>query len=168
LAVRIIDTPEFQGLAGLRQVGFSDLVYEGSPSHSLSMKGSPARVLYLMLFDPNSKLAAVFHRAETRWIGDVPNDNLRRLIDVILNWKEKIEPPEGLEKLLDKEIEKAKRALRMKRPGRRWSALNCSGHAEFLRERLFIPFMRDVIGNTICSNTDLPSSTRTAFRRRVG
>jgi hypothetical protein len=88
--------------------------------------------LYLKLFDPNSKLAAVFDRAETRWIGDVPNDNLRRLIDVILNWKEKIEPPEGLEKLLDKEIEKAKRALRMKRPGRRWSALNCSGHAEFL------------------------------------
>jgi HD superfamily phosphohydrolase len=103
--------------------------------------------LHLMLFDKSSELANVFE-APKPWIGDISNNILRRLIYVILNWKEKIEPPEGFAKLLEKEIKRnseSSEALSRLRDLQAW-------YAEFRRDKLFGPFMSDIIGNTICSD----------------
>jgi HD superfamily phosphohydrolase len=107
-----------------------------------------------MLFDPASELAAVFDRAAAPWIGDIPNEVLQRLIYVILNWKERIDPPEGFEKILEREIEQAREQPAGEATEKALKRLEQLGvwHAEFLRDRLFHPFMSDIIGNTICSD----------------
>lgn len=61
--------------------------------------------LYEMLFSGASELAAVFDKDEP-WVGEIPNERLRRLIYVVLSWKEHIEPPYGFETVLEKEIGK--------------------------------------------------------------
>jgi uncharacterized protein len=238
LAVALIDAPEFQRLAGLRQLGFSDVVYRGAThtrfQHSVGtyfvcrtmlrrvvqnherlqlvhpgdlisadFRVAPANSglspnlttpqskwrgltevvsiaallhdighvpyghtledeftgiypkhdglggsrVYEMLFSDQSSLAKVFSEAQPLWIEKISNDALRRLIYVILSWKESIDPPFGFQKLIADKISELK-------PGPEKERLEklSSWHQEFARDGLFHPFMSDVVGNTICAD----------------
>lgn len=238
LAVALIDTPEFQRLSGLCQLGFSDLVYRGAShtrfEHSLGsyfvcrtmlrrivqnherlMLEHPGSFIsaqyrmvpdnaglastvttfqsrwrgltevvsaatlihdlghvpyghtledeftgiypkhdglggvrvYEMLFSEKSSLAAVFSETQPRWIEKIPNETLRRIIYVLLSWKESIEPPYGFQLLLDKRISQLDDTPEKERLGKLKS-----WHQELTRDGLFHPFISDVVGNTICAD----------------
>jgi hypothetical protein len=113
--------------------------------------------LYCMLFDSASELAAVFNISEP-WIGELPNETLRRLIYVTLNWKEDIDQRFGFDRLLQNEIENKGKASKSTRdpegakPSLERLTLLSKWHSDFVRDKLFSPFMSDIIGNTICSD----------------
>jgi HD superfamily phosphohydrolase len=244
LAVAVIDSPEFQRLGGLRQLGFSDVVYRGArhsrlehsigtylicrqimrrivqnherlnlehPGKHVSAKYRqfPANSeldpttnslqarwrglmevvsvaalvhdighvpfghtledeftgiflrhdrlagprLFEMLFSESSTLAKVFSDSPP-WLTGITNEEIRQLIYVILNWKEKIEPLQNFESILKDEIDAAQARkgagdshLKRLRKLEHW-------YAEFSKgdEPLFQPFMSDIIGNTICGD----------------
>ena len=61
--------------------------------------------LHSMLFEESSELAQVFSDdLHEPWIKGLKNSDLRKLIYLILNWKEKIEPPTSFAKLLESEL----------------------------------------------------------------
>ena len=113
-----------------------------------------------MLFDSRSELAAVIQERQEPWVGKIPNVRLGQLIYVILNWKEGIDAREGFNTLLQKEIEEIEKQLPSDAKSKvlehrgqlqRLQDLK-TWHAEFLKDKLFHPFMSDIIGNTICSD----------------
>jgi HD superfamily phosphohydrolase len=107
--------------------------------------------LYTMLFDPRSELAQVFdNNTRPSWMYALSNEELRRLIFVILSFKEHIEEDsykyKPFAKLIDEEIERSKgRVLTRLKDLKAW-------HEGFSTERLYHPFMSDVVGNTICAD----------------
>ena len=99
-----------------------------------------------MLFDEASGLAAVFSDEREQWIEKLTNTELRQLIYVVLSWKESVDPPHGFEKEIEKNLEGAEADV-----AKRLTELR-TWHSKFTAERLFHPFMSDVVGNTICAD----------------
>jgi hypothetical protein len=99
-----------------------------------------------MLFNESSALAKVFSDAREPWLQKLTNKELRQLIYLILSWKEDIEVPCGFDGVLEKALGKTKgEDARKLEQLRDW-------HQQFLGEKLFHPFMSDVVGNTICAD----------------
>ena len=108
--------------------------------------------LYWMLFHEQSELADVFSEQRARWIGGLKNEDVCRLIYVILSWKEDIRNEDnhvdvGFREVLDSELQKCGTGNRAERlvALRTW-------HAAFVEGQLFHPFMSDAIGDTICAD----------------
>lgn len=114
--------------------------------------------LYQMLFNEQSELSKVFSDSDTnpKWLPGIQKDigiknsELAQLIYVILSWKEEIEPPVSFNALLRRELKKLNKVEDSERRKRLikirlW-------HRKFKREKLFHPFMSDVVGNTICAD----------------
>jgi uncharacterized protein len=108
--------------------------------------------LHSMLFDEeHSELARVFAESHDQWLPQLSNSELRKLIYVILSFKERIEDDGSFTsflELLRKAIENAPKSSATER---RLLALQ-SWHQGFAKDRLFHPFMSDVIANTICAD----------------
>jgi HD superfamily phosphohydrolase len=244
IAIAIIDSPESQRLAGLRQLGFADVAYRGArhsrfehsvgtyfisrtimrrivqnherlglehpgktisnmfmfpPRNSDLKKGtitshskwrglqevvSSAALLhdlghvpfghtledeftglferhdslagprfYEMLFNESSDLSKVFSDTTDKWLPALSNEDFRRLIYVILSWKERVtDTPAGFDALLDKELNKElSKNPRDDSTCERLRNLKV-WHAAFTSGGLFHPFMSDIVGNTICAD----------------
>jgi len=109
--------------------------------------------LYELLFNKESGLRRVFSDSIPKWIkgvGDgkgLSNEDLARLIYVILSWKERVVPRCGFERLIDEQIEKKPTGQSLKRLEdlKQW-------HSDFKARKMFHPFISDVIANTICAD----------------
>ncbi len=104
--------------------------------------------LHGMLFDESSELAQVFSDDMHKpWIPGLKNSDLRKLIYLILNWKEKIDPPTSFAKLLQAELAEAKNEGNQQRLQQLQDI-----YKDMTDRRLFHPFMSDIVGNTICAD----------------
>jgi HD superfamily phosphohydrolase len=104
--------------------------------------------LYQMLFDQDSELAAVFSEAAPQWLDYISNETLRKVIYVLLSWKEHVDGPASFEAILDDE---AGRLLHGSTEHFRIDQLR-EWYRELGEDKLFHPFMSDVVGNTICAD----------------
>src|SRR2546425_3507535 len=103
-----------------------------------------------MLFDEDSELARVFSDTASPWLDRLSNEDLRRLIFVILSWKEDVERGVGFPQLLAEAIGEAEKSgrgddLQRLQSLRTW-------HSDLERRTLFHPFLSDLVGNTICAD----------------
>jgi hypothetical protein len=109
--------------------------------------------LWEMFFNESSGLAKVLSREGENWLEDLTNQEIRRLLFVILSWKDQTDPACGFGHLLELELKKRQGSkkphdlLQVQRleQVREW-------HKDFVGRRLFHPFMSDVVGNTICAD----------------
>jgi hypothetical protein len=100
-----------------------------------------------MMFNESSDLAGVFSNARGSWLKGIRNEDLRRLIYVILSWRESIRPPLSFESLLAQHLSRDKNGEERERLKNLQS-----WHSEFAAAQMFHPFMSDIIGNTICAD----------------
>ena len=112
--------------------------------------------LYELMFNQRSNLRALFSRPDVMWICEpsnktgIKNEELAQLIYVILNWKEKVNPPTSFETLLQQE--KRKLNSTSSNPKRERLENLEKWYLSFKRRSMFHPFMSDIIGNTICAD----------------
>jgi HD superfamily phosphohydrolase len=104
--------------------------------------------LHEMLFNESSSLARIFSDVSQPWLQRLSNQELRQLIYVILSWKEDIDTQCGfdgvLQRAMEESPENSSQKLRLQ-DLRTW-------HTAFVEEKLFHPFMSDIVGNTICAD----------------
>lgn len=109
--------------------------------------------LYELLFNENSSIRQVFSDIHPNWIRGLPNrdeiknEELSQLIYIILSWKDQISPPKDFSTILNEEMEILKGSNSPKK--KRLKDL-ISWYHRFKENRMFQPFMTDIIGNTIC------------------
>ena len=110
--------------------------------------------LYELLFNDQSEIKKVFGNDREHWIKGfgnrvgITNQNLLQLIYVILSWREEVDPPRNFKTILDKHKKKIpNNTLSMERIEQleRW-------YNYFSSNKMFQPFMSDIIGNTICAD----------------
>lgn len=113
--------------------------------------------LYQLIFNSQSTLKKeVFSNDKDQWIkgiqGDkgIKNDELAKLIYVILSWKERVEPPMDFDSMLKEQLEKID-ATKETETRNRLEKLK-KWHRDFTEKRMYHPFMSDIIGNTICAD----------------
>jgi HD superfamily phosphohydrolase len=107
--------------------------------------------LHAMLFDENhSELASVFSTSRDPWLGGLSNEELRRLIFVILSFKERI-TDDGVFKEFSDLIRSAIAESNSPSTRHRLEELQ-AWQKRFTSEQLFHPFMSDIIANTICAD----------------
>ncbi len=108
--------------------------------------------LYEMLFNQESELAEIFSNGK-RWLPEIENGDLREIIFLILNWKEKIVPPESFQDILKGHIREIKERGEKDGELQRLTHLD-AWHKKYTRGDipLFQPYMTDIIGNTICAD----------------
>lgn len=103
--------------------------------------------LHEMMFNDSSGLADIFSDNRSPWLQNLSNTELRRLIYVLLNWKDDIDRLEGFDSVLARKIDLEKAGSRRRRleEVREW-------YNDFTGRKLFHPFMSDIVGNTICAD----------------
>lgn len=134
--------------------------FQGIYQHKHDALESP-RLLYV-LFDNRSEISGVFKHPEP-WIEGLSNSDLRRLLAVILAYRDEVgkrSSEKGLERtfeeILNDMIENRQKVL-----GSRKSRSDAvllylrdlvDWYLEFKRDGLFHPFMSDIVANTICAD----------------
>jgi HD superfamily phosphohydrolase len=104
--------------------------------------------LYEMLFNETSDLAKVFSDTRPPWLGGLSNQDLQRLIYVILNWKDTVDPPTGFSALLQRQLRRS-----AKEPATKQRLQDLTDwYKSCVQRDLFHPFMSDIVGNTICAD----------------
>jgi hypothetical protein len=114
--------------------------------------------LYELLFNKQSGLKIVFGDAYPQWIigwgskGGIANEELARLIYVILSWNEDIDKQLDFNLILSNELEKLKKSSE-KNPEAYERLENLKNwYNDFKERKMFQPFMSDIVGNTICAD----------------
>lgn len=116
-----------------------------------------------ILFDPRSGISQVFKRREP-WLGGLSNDNLAHLLAIIITYRDEVGKP-GYDKELERPFEEIiNEKIAYQRRLQKDSSDRISGSMLqywedlltwyiYLRQnRLYHPFMTDIVANTICSD----------------
>lgn len=103
--------------------------------------------LHEMLYRKDSELAQVFSSELPPWLPGITNEELRSLVYLILNWKEKIKPVKSFSTLLAEAISKA-----TEKPQKKRLEQLLEIYTSLSSSQMFHPFMSDIVGNTICAD----------------
>jgi len=134
--------------------------FQGIYEHKHDDLESP-RLLYT-LFDERSEISNVFDRPEP-WVEGISNTNLRHLLAVILSYKDEVAKADNIkgqertfEKIVNSKIEERQKTLGSTKSKSDPILLYLRDLGDwyigFRRERLFHPFMSDIVANTICAD----------------